>query len=78
MTTVSELIEFLKTVPQDAEVGVIVQDRDKWSASTRCENLQIPNEFGNSINMNVIDFRDEVYKHDLNFGKIFVDFGGEI
>ena len=78
MTTVAQLIEFLQTVPQDAEVEVICECRDSWETYTKFEPLQIPDEHGYSDNLEVHDFRDNqfVKEGDPRFGRVYVDFGG--
>jgi hypothetical protein len=78
MTTVAQLIEFLQTLPQDAEVDVMAERTGPWTSYTEFEELQIPNEIGNSDNIEVFDFRDNhfVKEGDPRFGKVYVSFGG--
>ena len=78
MTTVAQLIEFLQTLPQDAEVDVMAERRGQWWTYTEFEELQIPDEHGNSDNLEVYDFRDNqfVKEGDPRFGRVFVSFGG--
>ena len=74
MTTVAQLIEFLQTLPQDAAVDVMAEKENE----VVYEELEIPDEFGNSSNLNVYDFHDNhfVKEGDPRFGKVFVSFGG--
>lgn len=76
MTTVAQLIKFLQTLPEDAEVDVMKEVSADWSTWTTFEPLQIP-EYGCSDNLAVYDFRDNqfVKEGDPRFGKVYVDFG---
>ena len=78
MTTVAQLIEFLQTLPEDAEIEVMSECRDSWETYTKFEELQIPDEHGNSDNLEVYDFRDNqfVTESDPRFGRVLVCFGG--
>ena len=42
MTTVSELITYLETLPQDTSVGVAVNVDNNWSSYTSSEVLELP------------------------------------
>lgn len=78
MTTVAQLIEFLQTFPQDAEIDVMAERQGTYSCYTEFEPLQIPDEWGYSDNLEVFDFRDNqfVKEGDPRFGKVYVSFGG--
>lgn len=77
MTTVAQLIEYLQTLPLDAEVEVMSECRGSYETYTKFEPLQIP-EYGCSDNLEVYDFRDNqlVKEGDPRFGRVYVDFGG--
>ena len=79
MTTVAQLIEYLQTLPQDAEVDVLHEEESNWTTYTEFDSLQIPNEHGCSDNLEVYDFRDNqfVKEGDPRFGKVYVMFGGK-
>lgn len=79
MTTVAQLIEFLQTLPEDAEVDVMKEVSADWSTWTTFEPLQIPDAYGCSDNLEVYDFRDNhlVKEGDPRFGRVFVSFGGK-
>jgi len=83
MTTVAQLIEYLQTLPQDAEVDVLHEEVEYLTTYTEFNSLQIPNEHGCSDNLEVYDFRDNfrdnqfVKKGDPRFGKVYVMFGGK-
>jgi hypothetical protein len=74
MTTVAQLIEFLQTLPQDAEIDVMAEKENE----VVYEELEIPDEFGNSSNLNVFDFSNNFFIRDGHelFGKVIVSFGG--
>ncbi len=79
MTTVAQLIEFLQTLPEDAEVDVMKEVSANWSTWTTFEPLQVPDAYGYSDNLEVYDFRDNylVKEGDPRFGRVFVSFGGK-
>ena len=79
MTTVAQLMEFLQTLPEAAEVDVMKEVSADWSTWTTFEELQIPDEHGYSDNLEVYDFRDNqfVTESDPRFGRVFVSFGGK-
>ena len=79
MTTVAQLIEYLQTLPQDAEVDVMKEVSADWSTWTTYAPLEIPDAYGCSDNLEVFDFRDNqfVKEDDLHFGKVHVRFGGK-
>jgi hypothetical protein len=79
MTTVAQLVEYLQTLPQDAEVDVLKEVSANWSTWTEFTALEIPGEYGYSDNLEVYDFRDNqfVTQGDPRFGKVYVSFGGK-
>jgi Ran GTPase-activating protein (RanGAP) involved in mRNA processing and transport len=79
MTTVAQLVEYLQTLPQDAEVDVLKEVSANWSTWTEFTALEIPGEYGYSDNLEVYDFRDNqfVKEDDARFGKVYVSFGGK-
>jgi hypothetical protein len=79
MTTVAQLIEYLQTLPQDAEVDVLKEVSANWSTWTEFTPLQIPDAYGCSDNLEVYDYRDNqfVTQGDARFGKVYVSFGGK-
>lgn len=78
MTTVAQLIEFLQTLPQDAAVDVMAEREGQGATYVEYEELQIPDEWGCSDNLDVYDFRDNhfVKEGDPRFGRVLVCFGG--
>jgi|LakMenEpi03Aug12_release.lakeMendotaPanAssembly.Ray.scaffolds.fasta_scaffold670427_2 hypothetical protein len=77
MTTVAQLIEYLQTLPQDAEVDVLKEVSANWSTWTEFTSLEIPDKYGCSDNLEVYDYRDNqfVKEGDPRFGKVYVSFG---
>lgn len=79
MTTVAQLVEYLQTLPQDAEVDVLREVSVNWSTWTEFTSLEIPDEYGYSDNLEMYDYRDNEYvkEGDPRFGKVYVIFGGK-
>ena len=79
MTTVAQLVEYLQTLPQDAEVDVLREVSENWSTWTEFTSLEIPDEYGYSDNLEMYDYRDNEYvkEGDPRFGKVYVIFGGK-
>jgi hypothetical protein len=80
MTTVAKLIEYLQTLPQDAEVDVLKEVSANWSTWTEFTPLEIPDAYGCSDNLEVYGYRDTWLvkeEDDAHFGKVYVRFGGK-
>lgn len=70
--TVAEIIEWMKTLPQDAEVECGVEEIRNYQ--TYIEYRPVKIEY-----CNVFDYKDEQYKNCPDvFGKIIVQFCGDI
>ena len=73
MTTVKELIEYLKSIPLDTELRVLVSYDCGYSTCTKFEPLVIE---GNTDYTN-LSGNQFVKKDSPNFDKRFLDFGEE-
>lgn len=77
MTTVSEFIKYLETLPQNAIVETIKEVEGNWGSSyVRVVDVELP-ENGYSDTLEVIDFRDNHFtKPDApHFGKVYLRIG---
>lgn len=69
MTTVAEMIAWLQTLPQDAEVqcGTEVSSGYSWSMEHKPVDLE---------SCYVLDYTDEIYSRTPNAGKTVVQING--
>ena len=70
MTTVAQMIEWLKTLPQDAEVRCGVETTKGYATYMSMAPVDIEC-------CSVVDFKDEVYKDFQFYGKTIVNICGE-
>lgn len=71
MTTVAQMIEWMKTLPQDAEVECGVEESDGWGRYMVYHPVDIEGS-------DVFDFKHKRYKDYPNvYGKIIVQLSGE-
>jgi hypothetical protein len=71
MTTVAQMIEWMKTLPQDAEVECGVEESSgyEWHMVHRLVDIE---------SCDVFDYKDEMYKdHPHIYGKVIVQICGE-
>jgi hypothetical protein len=71
MTTVAQMIEWMKTMPQDAEVECGVEVQKDYSAYMSMVPVDIEC-------CNVFDYTDEKYReYPAIFGKVIIQINGE-
>lgn len=71
MTTVAQMIEWLKTLPQDAEVQCGVEESSGYEWHTVHRPVDIEGS-------DVFDYKDETYKdYPHVYGKVIVQICGE-
>lgn len=77
MTTVSEFIKFLETLPPDTIVETVETIRGNWESYAETVDIEIPDEFGYSDNIEVFDFRNNQFvgPNDSRFGQVFLRIG---
>lgn len=70
MTTVAQMIEWMKTLPQDAEVECGVEERRNYESYMEMRPVKIDY-------CDVLDYTDEEYKDCSHvYGKIIVQISG--
>jgi hypothetical protein len=71
MTTVAQMIEWMKTLPQDAEVQCGVEESSGYWTYMKMKPVDIEC-------CDVFDYKDEAWKGDLDiYGKVIVNICGE-
>ena len=71
MTTVAQLIDYLKTLPQDAVVECKREDSDRWgNRGVELSPVVISSCY-------VYDYRDPKWKDDKAYGRVFVELSSE-
>ena len=59
MTKVKDLIEYLKTLPEDMIVCVIQEYSEQWNMNTQWSDLVLPDKHGYSPN--ITEFKTQVW-----------------